>query len=350
MSTVSTRQATAHALLTAAASLVCLLLAEALQLEHSDLAVWTTFLVMAQYTFTSFQKGLERIVGRGLGILAGLVVTTWFNEAPLVALALIGTLLTIFFYIYFSGRLAYTFLQAGLYLVAVFEIGHADPTRAVWQAKELFGAVVLGVLVADVVNWVAGAEGDIRIRLGEAPLLPIRAEWINQSLMLSVTVLLTLIVAHAVDLPPEKAAVSVLVLTITPHLQALIQKGELRIAGLALATIWSLATFLLVGLLPYFPLLAVLLFVGQFVATYLTLTTGKYGYAGLQMGLVLPMVIVAKPTEFGSIIPAVERLGGILLGLGASIVVAGLWPRFPLAETLPERPPPPTAMPGEMDV
>ena len=80
MSTVSTRQATAHALLTAAASLVCLLLAEALQLEHSDLAVWTTFLVMAQYTFTSFQKGLERIVGRGLGILAGLVVTTWFNE------------------------------------------------------------------------------------------------------------------------------------------------------------------------------------------------------------------------------------------------------------------------------
>ncbi|HEV3300310.1 MAG TPA: hypothetical protein VG055_11740, partial [Planctomycetaceae bacterium] len=96
--------------------------------------------------------------------------------------------------------------------------------------------------------------------------------------------------------------------------------------------------------------LAGLLFVGQFVATYLTLTTGKYGYAGLQMGLVFPMVIVANPSEFGSITPAVERLEGILLGLGASIVVAGLWPRFRLAETLPERPPPPTALPGEMDV
>ena len=350
MAAASTQQATAHALLTASASLVCLVLAEALHLEHADLAVWTTFLVMAQYTFTSFQKGLERVVGRGVGILAGLVLTTWFNEAPLVALALIGTFLTIFFYIYFSGRLAYTFLQAGLYLVAVFEIGHADPTRAVWQAKELFAAVVLGVLVADVVNWLAGVEGDVRIRFGEKPLLPIRAEWINQSLMLSVTVLVTLVVAHAVDLPPEKAAVSVLVLTITPHLQALIQKGELRIAGLGLATIWSLATFLLVGLLPYFPLLAGLLFVGQLVATYLTLTTGKYGYAGLQMGLVLPMVIVASPSEFGSITPAVERLGGILLGLGASIVVAGLWPRFPLAEPLPERPTSPPAMPGEMDV
>jgi hypothetical protein len=82
----------------------------------------------------------------------------------------------------------------------------------------------------------------------------------------------------------------------------------------------------------------------------LTLTTGKYGYAGLQMGLVLPMVIVAKPSEFGSVTPAVERLGGILLGLGASIVVGGLWPRFPLADVAPEPTPSPAALPGEMDV
>jgi uncharacterized membrane protein YccC len=335
MSAPSQREATGHALLTASASVVCLVLAEALHLEHANLAVWTTFLVMAQYTFTSFQKGLERVVGRGVGILAGLVLTTWFNEVPLVALGLIAVLLVAFFYVYFSGRLAYTFLQAGLYVVAVFQIGHAAPATAVWQAKELFAAVVLGVLVADVVNWLAGVEGDVHIRLGEAPLLPIRAEWINQSLMLSVTVLLTLIVAHAVDLPPEKAAVSVLVLTITPHLQALIQKGKLRIAGLLLATIWSLGTFVLVGLLPYFPLLVGLVFFGLFVATYLALTSGAYAYAGIQMGLVLPMVVVVAPSEFGSITPAVERLGGIVLGLGASIIVAGLWPRFPLAEVSP---------------
>jgi uncharacterized membrane protein YgaE (UPF0421/DUF939 family) len=350
MSAVTTRVATGHALLTAFASVVCLVLAEAFRLEHADLAVWTTFLVMAQYTYTSFQKGLERVVGRGLGILAGLILTTWFNEVPFVALALIGTLLTVVFYIYFSGRLAYTFLQAGLYLVAVFEIGHAEPTHAVWQSKELFAAIVLGVLVAVIVNWLTGAEEDVHILLGEKPLLPIRAEWVNQSLMLSVTVLLTLVAAHAVDLPPAQAAVSVLVLTISPHLQALIQKGELRIVGLVLATIWSLCTFLIVGLLPYFPLFVVLLFFGQFVATYLTQTTGKYAYAGLQMGLVLPMVVVAKPSEFGSVVPAVERLGGIILGLGASIIVAGLWPRFPLADSPPVPPPAPTAMPGEMDV
>src|SRR6516164_8726628 len=112
--------ATAHALLTAGATVVCLVLAEWIGLKHANLAVWTTYMVLVQYTFTRFQKGLERVVGRGLGILAGLVLTTWFHDTPLLTLLLIVVLLTGFFYIYFAGRLAYTFLNAGLYVVAMF--------------------------------------------------------------------------------------------------------------------------------------------------------------------------------------------------------------------------------------
>jgi uncharacterized membrane protein YgaE (UPF0421/DUF939 family) len=349
MPAAANRDATFHALLTAIASVVCLVLAEVWRLEHHDLAVWTTFLVMSQYSHTSFQKGVERILGRGVGILAGLVITTWFDGVPLVAVAFIAVLLTACFYIYFSGRLAYTFLQAGLYLVAVFQIGHSNPSGVVLEAWALFGAVVLGVAVADVVTWLAGVEGDVSIELGTAPLFPIRAEWLNQSLMLAVTVWLTLVAAHWVNLPPSQSAISVLLLTISPHLQALIQKGELRIAGLLLAVVWSIVTFVLIEALPFFPLFAALLFAGQFVATYVTLTGGTYAYAGLQMGLVLPMVIVAEPSEFGTFTVAIQRFEGIILGLAASILVAGLWPRFPLAEAPPVPPPPPTAMPGEMD-
>jgi hypothetical protein len=327
-----TRNATGQALLTAVATVVCLVVAEVFGLEHANLAVWTTYMVMAQYSFTRFQKGLERVVGRGLGILAGLVLTTWFNDASLLAMGLIAILLTIFFYLYFAGRLAYTFLNAGLYVVAMFQIGHANPAAAVPVAWELFAAIVLGVAVADVVTWLAGAENDLGIRFGDAALWPVRGEWLSQSLMLAVTVLLTLLGAHALGLPPEKSAISVMLLTVTPHVQAMILKGQLRIAGAFLAIAWALGTFLVVGLLPYFPLLAGLLFLGQFVSAYLTRTTGKYSYAGLQMGLVLPMLVVAPPAEFGSFSPAVQRLEGVLLGLAASVVVAGVWPRFPLAD------------------
>ena len=131
--------------------------------------------------FTRFQKGLERVVGRGLGILAGLVLTTWFHDTALLTLVLIAALLTTFFYLYFAGRLAYTFLQAGLYVVAMFQIGHANPTSAVSAAEGLFAAIVLGVMVADVVTWLFGAERDLGIRLGEAPLWPPHSDWLSGS-------------------------------------------------------------------------------------------------------------------------------------------------------------------------
>ena len=50
-----------------------------------------------------------------------------------------------------------------------------------------------------------------------------------------------------------------MLLTVTPDVQAMLQKGELRIVGLLLATVWALATFLVVGLLPHFLLLAAFL-------------------------------------------------------------------------------------------
>jgi uncharacterized membrane protein YccC len=332
MPALDRRAATKHALLTAAATAICLVIALALGLEHANLAVWTTFMVLVQFPFSRFQKGLERVVGRGLGILAGLVLTTWFNDAFLLVVTLQIVLLVTFFYLFFAGRLAYTFLNAGLYLVAVFHIGHANPAAVVSVAKELFAAIVLGVVGATMVTWLVGAEHDLHIHTGEAPLLPIRSDWLSQSLMLAFTVLLTLLSAHLLGLPPDKAAISVLLLTVSPHMQALILKGELRIAGLVLATAWSLMTFLIVGVLPFLPLFVILLFLGVFTAAYLARIAGKYSYMGVQMGLVLPLVTVAPPTEFGSLTPVVQRLAGILLALAASILVASLWPRFPIRD------------------
>src|SRR5260370_1377045 len=152
-------------------------------------------------------------------------------------------------------------------------------TRGAPGAEGLLAGIVLGVMVADVVTWLFGAERDLGIRFGEAPLWPLHSDWLSQSLMLAVTVLVTLLGAYALGLPPEKAAISVMLLTLTPHVQALILKGELRLVGAFLATAWAVATFLVVSLLPHLLLLAGLLFLGQFVAAYLTRTGGKYSYA-----------------------------------------------------------------------
>src|SRR5215472_18113324 len=112
---------TPHALRVALAATACLVVVELGRLQHGNLAVWTTHMVMSQYSFSIFQKGVERIVGRGLGILAGLVLVTLFPDAPALCLFVEALLLLAFAYVYFAGRLAYTFLNAGLYLAAIVE-------------------------------------------------------------------------------------------------------------------------------------------------------------------------------------------------------------------------------------
>ena len=346
---LDTRDTTSQALLTAVATVVCLAVAEVLGLGHANLAVWTTFMVMAQYPFTRFQKGLERVVGRGLGILTGLILTTWFNDTSLLTLALIAVLLTCFFYFYFAGRLAYTFLQAGLYVVASSR--SATPTPGFGRRRQRGSCSPPSCSASWSRPWLRGWPAPSTISAsasGDAPLWPGARRLAEPEPDAG---------RHGIADPARgprarPAAREGCHLGNAPHGDAARagndSEGRTAFAGASWPSVWALGTFLVVGLLPYFPLLAGLLFLGQFMAAYLTVRPESIAYAGVQMGLVLPMLVVAPPAEFGSLTPAFQRLEGVLLGLAASVVVASLWPRFPLADRTVPVPPP--NLPGEMDV
>ena len=329
---------TGAALRVAFAAAACLVLAEGWNLKYANLAVWTTHMVMAQYTFTIFQKGLERIVGRSLGVLTGLGIATLCRDVPLLALLLESLALAVWFYVQFSGRLAYTFLNAGLLTAVIIEIGHADPSAAAPDAREMLAAIVLGVLVSDLVAWLTAAEQDLHIRPGGSPPWPLRGDWLSHSLMLVVTVVLTQLVVRWLNLPVNSTIISVLILSIAPDVQAALRKSEMRLLGAVLAAGWSLAAFLVLLLQPHFPLLVGILFLGIFVAAYLTRVGKDYSYAGLQMGLVLPMLLVVPLPELGSLTSAVQRAEGIVVAIVCTVVVGSLWPGFPPAP--PSTPPP----------
>ena len=216
----------------ATAAVVALAVAEWFQLSHGNLAVWTTHMVMIQYPFSSFQKGVERVLGRGLGILAGLVLLTLWRNPPMATLCeALATL--VFFYIYFSDRLAYTFLNAGLYLVVIMEIGRAQPEVVFPEGWQMFLAVFVGVVVANLVSWLSGMERTLAIETKGRELLPVDPVRLRRSLMLVVTVALAALVTRWLVLPIATTLVSVMMLTIAPDLQSLLRKGELRLAGTA---------------------------------------------------------------------------------------------------------------------
>jgi uncharacterized membrane protein YccC len=324
----TTSPAIGLALRGALAASACLALAEWWHVEHANLAVWTTHMVTAQYPFTAFQKGIERILGRALGILVGLILLTLFGNAPILALTLKLLAILVFFYVYFSGRLAYTFLNAGFYLAFIVSVGVADPSAAVPQGKALLVAIVLGVAIADLVMWLTGAESDLRIQAGGQPLLPLNYDNLNHSFMLVVTVALTQFVTSYLNLPTATTITSLMLLTIAPDIQSMLRKGELRVLGALLGTAWALGSFLLLAQLPHFLLLEAFLFLGMFLAACMTRMSQRYSYAGLQMGLVLPMVLVLPLRESSSIRAGIQRLEGILTAIVMSILVGGIWVAF----------------------
>jgi len=268
MDTTTTHSALGMALRGALTATISLVLAEWWHLEYANLAVWTTYMVTVQYPFTAFQKGIERALGRGLGILGGWVIVTLFHHAPVLGLTIKLVALLVFFYVYFSGRFAYTFLNAGFYLAGIVSIGAADPSAAFQQGKAFFWAVVLGVVAADLIMWLTGGESDLRIHPGGEPLLPLNYANLNHSLMLVVTVALTQLVTSYLDLPTTAVVTAMMVLTITPDVHEMLKKNELRIFGAVLGTVWGIGSLFLVIQLPHFPLQAALLFLGIFVAAY----------------------------------------------------------------------------------
>ena len=229
-----------HALGLATAVAVCLVCAEWFHLDQPGLAVWSTYMVMVQFAYSTFQKGVERILGRGLGIVLALVLATLTRNATGLGFVLELLAVVPLFYLYFSNRLAYTFLNAGLYLAVVMQTGRSDPSNLLTYAGGLFAAIVLGVIVADLVTWLSGVERDVTIHAEGQPLFPLDGARLEHSVMLMLTVAVAQIASHYLHLSSSTALVSVMLLTITPDFQSLLRKGKLRLVGAVLAILFAL--------------------------------------------------------------------------------------------------------------
>lgn len=321
---------TAHALRDAGACTLCLFLTAWLRLEHANLAVWTCHMILSAYPVSVFQRGLERTLGRGVGILAAVLLIDAFPDQPFVRLLLEAVLLLAMFYGYFAGRFAYALLNAGLYLAVLVELGRAQPEAVARQGWEMFLAVLLGSLVSDLVVWLTGAERGLHIDPGKNPLFPLRADWLSHSAMTIVTVTLTLLGCRYAELPVDQSVISVMMLTAAADMQAILLKGELRLGGALLAVAYVLAASAVLAIVPHLTVLAAFLFAGQYIAAYIGKVQTTRGYLGVQMGLVVPLLLVVPADKVGSVAAGLQRIEGVVISIGASVVVAGLWPRFPL--------------------
>src|SRR5262249_5430473 len=156
---------------------LCTFLALLFRLEHAYLATMSAYMTLVKYEFTAFQKGLERFLGRALGVGWGLLLLSLFRAALLPLLLVAGVSLPLSFSIYQAGRLAYTCLNFGLYAAVILMIGVDDPLQAFSQAGDILASLFLGVLTADLVNWLTGGDLALALHIVGKPLWQVQRDW-----------------------------------------------------------------------------------------------------------------------------------------------------------------------------
>ena len=332
------------ALRIATAASICLLVSEWLHLQQTALSVYTCHLVMVLFPFTAFQKVVERLFGRVLGVAYGLLVALWFANFPvlLVVLAFLGQMA--FFTLNATGRFAYGALMGGLFLGLVVEKGISTPLAAEAYAVSLVEQLVLSAVVVVAINAITGAERTFVIETGKGAFWPLRPEWVSKGAMVSTALIVAMYVAMWCDLPAMPTMVSAAILAIsTADPVAMGKKAYLRALGAVLGGGFALATIILVLSSPHFLLLVVLLFFGMFLAAYGTKATVDHSYAFMQMGLAFPLVLLSPEGGIGTIDTGLQRLVGVAAGFLVSEAVFVCWPWSIQAAAAPPAASPPVS-------
>ncbi|HEV3164721.1 MAG TPA: FUSC family protein [Isosphaeraceae bacterium] len=283
---------TVQALRVAGAAAIALIVSEWWHLPHTNLAVWTTHMVMSSHPHTTFQKGAERIVGRGAGILLGTLIVSLFGEQKLLALGLEVVGLMVFFYAHFCGRLAYTYQSAALYLQAMLQLGDGDPSAAWVNGGWMFLAIVVGVAVAYLVSWITNAERDLSIVPGEGSLLSIRREPLGRAAQVTFTMLLAQYAFFALDLPPDANTYSLFLISVIPDLQKMRERTGYYVGGILAGVAYAVPSLLLLNRVLHLPMFVALVGLGEFLSSYVAQSTRNIKFVGIEMGMIFPLLMV----------------------------------------------------------
>lgn len=331
-----------RALLVAIASCICLTITEVFHLSYSYTSVISVHIIMSNPATTIFQKGLERILGRVVGVYFGLALVMYLFEAPFLFLLVLAIGMLVFFYIYYSGRLSYTGLQGGAFVTIVVVTGLTAPEKAQSVADAMIQQIILGVVVALFLTALTGTETPAFQTAGP-PMLPLHLDWLNKAAMLTTAMFVAMGVTIWFDLPVVPSMISAALLGMAPDPAARLTKARQRARGAILGCLYAFAGLILLQQMPHFILFLLLTFLAMFFCSYYTRASKEHSYVFLQMGLAIPMVLIGQTNELGTLSTGFQRFLGVWAGMLASQAVEFLWP---LSLTATPNPPAPSPDPA----
>ena len=128
-----------------------------------------------------------------------------------------------------------------------------------------------------------------------------------------------------------QALITALLIAAQANLGQATLKERLRFIAVIIAGLYGLVSLIIISLSPHFPVFLALITLGLFIGSYITTGSERVSYAGLQTGIVLPLVMLTSNGPPLTLSIATERFVGVIVGGGIALVVLRfIWPVDPL--------------------
>jgi uncharacterized membrane protein YccC len=128
-----------------------------------------------------------------------------------------------------------------------------------------------------------------------------------------------------------QALITALIIAAQSNLGQATLKERLRFAAVVIAGLYGLVSLIIISLSPHFLVFLSLITLGLFIGSYITTGSERVSYAGLQTGIVLPLVMLTSNGPPLTLSIATARFVGVIVGGGIALLVLRLiWPVDPL--------------------
>jgi uncharacterized membrane protein YccC len=306
------------------AAILGFLIANAIPLKNPFWALITIAILFSNTDTNILYKSLLRILGTILGAtLALLLVTCFISQTPLFLL-LAFYLMSLLYYITFSQKHAYAWLLAGITFFMIITTSLAELESpagfAYWRILE----ITLGISVCCLF------QGFIKIPVQIQPPMASQTNKLKHAFIASLGALLTIFVYLMSGwYGATQGLITANVILAERSLNHLSYKALHRFSGCLLGAILGL---LILVLLPQ-NLFTISLVIGAMFAskTYCQIRYPQFDYLFLQAAIAFSLAIIPDNNQSAaSITPALERLAGMIMGIGVALFIEAVFSKRPM--------------------
>jgi uncharacterized membrane protein YccC len=310
---------TRQSLATALAIVVAVLVSVSAGLDQPYWAAISALVVSNVDRTALFTKGVLRVAGTMLGIVAGYYTALSIEGRPFAQLFVILVVAALGTYARRRSAYSYAWFYAAISFLLVMVCSLTTPEELYPFARNRCYEIVIGVVAATIASWGFGPGAGRPAALQAAAISVTAADAAWQGLAAGVGAVAIVLIWSLYDLPSLAQVFASSLVIIDSNPQASRLRGTQRIVGCILGGVLG---FVVIGIdaVDFLWWLAAL-FGGIALCARLHLSPHPQAYVGTQMGVAFLLTVVAVgPPE--SIEPPLNRLLGIVVGVSIMMVVS----------------------------